>query len=61
MQESNLDVNLIIQAFQEKVSQLTTDLVLKEATIKQLSAVILQLQNHTHEEDFTLDTKKKDK
>jgi len=61
MQESNLDVNLIIQAFQEKVSQLTTDLVVKEAAIKQLTAIVAQLQNHTHEEDFTVNTNKKDK
>lgn len=34
--ESNLDINLIISAFQERLSQVTTELVLKEATIKQL-------------------------
>jgi hypothetical protein len=53
MQESNLDVNLIIQTFQEKLSQLTTDLVVKEATIKQLNLVIQDLQTHTHDEDFS--------
>lgn len=34
--ESNLDINLIISAFQERLSQVTTELVLREATIKQL-------------------------
>lgn len=38
MQESNLDINLVIQSFQEKVNQLITENVVKDATIKQLSA-----------------------
>ena len=42
MQDSNLDVNLIIQSFQEKIAQLITELVVKDATIKQLS---LQLES----------------
>jgi hypothetical protein len=52
MQESNLDVNLIIQTFQEKVSQLITELVVKEATIKQLSLQIQQLQATSAKDDF---------
>ena len=44
MNEQNLDVNLIIQAFQEKVNQLTTELVVKEATIKQLMMQASQIQ-----------------
>lgn len=52
MQESNLDVNLIIQTFQEKVSQLITELVVKEATIKQLSLQIQQLQASSVKDDF---------
>lgn len=39
-QESNLDVNLIIMSFQEKLSQLTTELVIKDATIKHLTNII---------------------
>ena len=31
--DSNLDVNLVIAVFQEKLSSLMTDLVIKEATI----------------------------
>lgn len=53
MQESNLDVNLIIQTFQEKLSQLTTDLVVKEATIKQLNLVIQELQSNAHDDGFS--------
>jgi hypothetical protein len=52
MQESNLDVNLIIQTFQEKVSQLITELVVKETTIKQLSLQIEQLKNPSVKDDF---------
>jgi hypothetical protein len=39
-QESGLDVNLIISSFQEKLAQLTTELVVKDATIKQLTNII---------------------
>ena len=44
MNEQNLDINLIMQAFQEKVSQLITELVVKEATIKQLTMQLAQMQ-----------------
>lgn len=40
MSNQDIDVNLIIQAFQEKINQLTTELVVKEATIKQLSLIL---------------------
>ena len=36
----NLDVNLIIASFQEKISQLMTEIVVKDATIKQLVSKI---------------------
>jgi hypothetical protein len=67
MQEANLDVNLIIQTFQEKLSQLTTDLVIKEATIKQLTNVIQQLEAQVNNDGFSaptepiIQTPKKDK
>jgi hypothetical protein len=38
--DSNLDINLIIATFQEKLSQVMTELIIKEATIKQLTAII---------------------
>ena len=50
MQENNLDINLVIQTFQEKVNQLMNDLIIKEATIKQLLAQIQHLQ--VNEDDF---------
>jgi hypothetical protein len=42
--DSNLDVNLVIAVFQEKLSSLMTDLVIKEATIKQQSMIIQRLK-----------------
>ena len=42
--DSNLDVNLIIAVFQEKLSSLMTDLVIKEATIKQQANIIKRLK-----------------
>lgn len=41
MNDQNIDVNLIIQSFQERISQLITEVVVKEATIKQLSQQLL--------------------
>lgn len=58
MNEQNLDVNIIIQTFQEKIAQLTTDIVIKEATIKQLNAMLIQMSNHTHEDENVKETKK---
>jgi hypothetical protein len=54
MNEQNLDVNLIIQSFQEKVSQLVTEIVVKEATIKQLMAQLNQIQSS--DDDFSAPT-----
>lgn len=36
----DLDVNILIQTFNEKVASLTTELIVKEATIKQLNTKI---------------------
>lgn len=38
--DSNLDINLIIATFQEKLNQIMTELIIKEATIKQLTTII---------------------
>lgn len=60
MQDGNLDINLVIQSFQEKVNQLITENVVKDATIKQLSAQLDALMNQS--EIVTKDqTVKKDK
>jgi len=37
---SELDISLVIASFQEKVGQLTTEIIIKDATIKQLTAII---------------------
>ena len=47
--DSNLDVNLIIAVFQEKLSSLMTELVIKEATIKQQSNIIRKLKGQNYE------------
>lgn len=43
MQEQNLDINIVIQSFQEKVTQLTLDNIVKDATIKQLTVQLESL------------------
>jgi len=43
-QDQGLDVNLIIAGFQEKLSQTMTELVVKDATIKQLLLQIEKLK-----------------
>ena len=40
---NDLDVNLLVQTFNERMSQMMTEIVIKEATIKQLTAQIEQL------------------
>ncbi len=44
MNDQNIDVNLIIQSFQERISQLITEVVVKDATIKQLTIQIQQFE-----------------
>ena len=39
----DLDINILVQTFSEKIGQLTTDLVIKEATIKQLNIKVANL------------------
>ena len=43
---SNLDVNLIIVSFQEKISQLITEVVVKDATIRQQANLINKLKGN---------------
>lgn len=44
MDETNIDVNILIQAFSEKVNQLSNDLVIKDALIRQLISKIDDLE-----------------
>ncbi|MDA0345009.1 MAG: hypothetical protein O3C54_03520 [Proteobacteria bacterium] len=39
----DLDVNILVQTFNEKISQLMTEVIVKDATIKQLNAKIKNL------------------
>ena len=41
---SDIDINIIIQTFQEKVNNLMTELIIKEARIKQQANIIRQLK-----------------
>lgn len=57
MQDQNLDINLVIQVFQDKVSQLTMENIIKDATIKQLTNQIEMLSTPSPKEELK-DTKK---
>ena len=39
----DLDVNILVQTFNERIAQLTTELIIKETTIKQLNATIAKM------------------
>ena len=41
---SDIDINIIIQTFQEKINNLMTELIIKEARIKQQTIIIQQLK-----------------
>jgi hypothetical protein len=43
----DLDVNILVQTFNEKISQMMTDLIIKETTIRQLNATIAKLAKET--------------
>ena len=61
MNEQNIDVNLIIQSFQERINQLLTEVIVKEATIKQLSGQLIELQEVSHNFETPQSMSKKDK
>ncbi len=48
--ESNLNVNIIIAVFQEKLSQLMTEVVIKDATIRQQANLINTLKGNKKNE-----------
>lgn len=37
---NDIDINILVQTFNEKMAQMMTEIVIKEATIKQLTAQI---------------------
>jgi len=61
MNEQNIDVNLIIQSFQERINQLLTEVIVKEATIKQLSGQLIELQEVSQNFETPQSMSKKDK
>lgn len=61
MNDQNLDINLIIQSFQEKASQMITEIVVKDATIKSLQQQLLALMNKADDFEIPTTTPKKDK
>lgn len=58
MNESNLDINLIVQAFQERIGLLITEVVVKDATIKQLTMQLQQNQEQSDGFDIPAETVK---
>jgi len=53
---NDLDVNILIQVFNEKISSLMTEIVVKDATIRQLSSQI----EATQAEHVKTEVKKKE-
>jgi len=47
--DSALDINLVISSFQEKIGQLMTEVVIKDATIKQLTSIINIIKGQSNE------------
>ena len=43
---NDLDINILVQTFNEKISQMMTEIIVKEATIKQLNIQIQQLNEN---------------
>lgn len=44
--ENNLDVNILVQVFSDRVNQLTNDLIIKDAVIMQLKQQIEALSKN---------------
>lgn len=58
----NLDLNLVIQSFQERINQIMTEVILKDATIRHLSAQlsVLQMENQVNLETEKQSVNKKE-
>jgi hypothetical protein len=61
MNDQNIDINLIVQSFQERISQLTTEVVVKDATIKQLTLQLTQTQSQNDGFEIPIESTKKEK
>ena len=42
--EEDIDINILIQSYSQKITQLTNELVIKETVIKQLSSKLESLE-----------------
>ena len=61
MNDQNIDINLIVQSFQERISQLTTEVVVKDATIKQLTLQLTENQSQNDGFEIPIESTKKEK
>jgi hypothetical protein len=61
MNDQNIDINLIVQSFQERISQLTTEVVVKDATIKQLTLQLNKTQLQSDGFEAPVESIKKEK
>jgi uncharacterized coiled-coil protein SlyX len=61
MNEQNIDINLIVQSFQERISQLITEVVVKDATINQLTLQLTQTQSQNDGFETPIESTKKEK
>jgi hypothetical protein len=61
MNDQNIDINLIVQSFQERVFQLTTEVVIKDATIKQLTLQLNKTQLQSDGFEAPVESIKKEK
>ena len=61
MNDQNIDINLIVQSFQERISQLTTEVVVKDATIKQLTLQLTENQSQKDGFEIPIESTKKEK
>lgn len=57
--QNNLEVNYIIESLNERVNQLTTESIIKDATIKQLVAQIEAMSANVQTQETTTQKKVK--
>ena len=46
--ENNLDVNILVQVFNERIAQMSSDLIVKDTLIRQLTAKIEELESENN-------------
>jgi hypothetical protein len=57
----DIDVNILIQVFNEKISSLMTDIIVKDTTIRQLSIQLESLKNSLNSEGVATNKKEENK